>query len=154
MKSFAYTIGFCLIGAAANAACSDSTVDLRGDWGQARFTVELADDDQERSQGLMHRESLPTSSGMLFIYDYPRFSTFWMKNTLIPLDMIFADENGVVTHIHSNAIPHDETPIDGGGGVLAVLEINGGLAEKMGITIGSDLRHPSLTGDNLAWACE
>ena len=135
------------------AACSDGQVELRGDWGQARFSVELADDTDERARGLMHRETLPASAGMMFIYETPREATFWMKNTLIPLDMIFIGPTGVVTAIHENAIPLDLTGIDGGDGVLAVLEINGGLAHALGITVGSQVRHPGFQPESAVWPC-
>ena len=105
----------------AYAACSPDVVDIRGSFGQARFTVELADTGAERAQGLMFRESLPSSAGMLFVYESPQRASFWMKNTLIPLDMIFADSTGRITRVHSNAIPQDLTPIDGGDGVTTVL---------------------------------
>jgi uncharacterized membrane protein (UPF0127 family) len=75
-----------------------------------------------------------------------------MKNTLIPLDMIFADERGVVTSVHANAVPHDLTTIDGGEGVRFVLEINGGLAKRLGIVPGSEMRHPAI--DVPVWACD
>jgi len=75
-----------------------------------------------------------------------------MQNTLIPLDMIFADEAGVVQRVHSRAIPGDTTPIPGGDGILVVLEINGGLAETFGIGPGTELRHPAL-GPDAAWPC-
>lgn len=133
--------------------CRKDQAMLRGDWGQARFTVELADDDAERARGLMHRESLPQSAGMLFVYPAPRVAGFWMKNTLIPLDMLFLDSSGTVTHIHNEAIPHDETVIFGGDNILAVLEINGGLARAMGITVGSQMRHPAFAPDAAAWPC-
>ncbi|MFN3938117.1 MAG: DUF192 domain-containing protein [Gemmobacter sp.] len=137
----------------AVADCAPDRVDLRWSGGQARFTVELADTDATRARGLMFRERLPRSAGMLFLYDRPVRASFWMRNTLIPLDMIFADEAGRVTRVHVNARPHDETPIDGGPGVKAVLEINGGLAERLGIRPGAELRHPAL-GDGAAWPCE
>ena len=137
----------------AEPACRADTVLLRGDWGQARFSVELADTPQTRSQGLMFRESMPRSTGMLFIYDRPQRATFWMRNTLIPLDMIFTDEAGVVRHVHHEAIPGDETTIDGGSGILTVLEINGGLARAMGITVGSQMRHPAFAAATAAWPC-
>jgi uncharacterized membrane protein (UPF0127 family) len=143
-----------LAGSGAWAACSDTAVDLRGDWGAARFTVELADEPAERAQGLMHRESMARSAGMLFLYEAPQRATFWMRNTLIPLDMIFMDETGTVTHVHENAIPLDETTIDGGSGVQAVLEINGGLSGALGIGVGSQLRHPGLDQSVAAWPCE
>ena len=142
------------VAGAVASACSDNTVELRGDFGAARFTVELADDPQERSVGLMNRESMPMSAGMLFVYEAPQRATFWMRNTLIPLDMIFADESGTVTHVHENAIPLDESTIDGGAGVKFVLEINGGLAGPMGIAPGTEMRHASIHGPNAVWACE
>lgn len=137
----------------AYAGCASDRVDIRGEWGQARFTVDVADDPAERSQGLMHRESLPTGAGMLFAYDGPQRALFWMKNTLIPLDMIFMESNGVVTRIHENAIPQDLTLIEGGEQVMFVLEINGGLAKRLGIVEGSELRHPAI-GADAAWPCE
>ncbi len=143
-----------LAAAPAIADCAPDRVDIRGDFGQARFTVAVADEPAERSQGLMNVESLPRTSGMLFLYESPRRASFWMKNTLIPLDMIFTDETGTVTRIHENAVPHDETTIDGGPGVLAVLEINGGLASRMGIEPGSVIRHPGLDQDIAAWSCD
>jgi uncharacterized membrane protein (UPF0127 family) len=143
-----------LAASAASAACTEGAVELRGDWGTARFNVEVADDPAERAQGLMNRPSMPASAGMLFLYDAPQRATFWMKNTLIPLDMIFLDETGTVTRVHANAVPLDETTIDGGPGVVAVLEINGGLAAAIGITEGSQLRHPGLDQAQAAWPCE
>lgn len=142
-----------LFAAAADAACRDDMVELRGDWGTARFSVEIADTGETRAQGLMHRDSLPRSRGMLFVYDQPTRAMFWMRNTLIPLDMIFVDPRGMVRHVHHEAIPHDETPIDGGFGVKMVLEINGGLAGALGIDAGSEMRHPRLAQDDAAWPC-
>jgi hypothetical protein len=89
---------------------------------------------------------------MLFVYEDAGSPSFWMRNTLIPLDMIFVRPDGTVQHVHSEAIPGDETPISGGDGVLAVLEINGGLAEAMGIEEGSEMRHPAF-GAAAAWPC-
>lgn len=137
---------------AAPERCDPGEVWLRGDFGELRFSAELADDPAERARGLMHRESMARGAGMLFVYEYPQPAAFWMKNTLIPLDMIFMDEAGVVTRVHANAIPHDETAIPGGDAVKAVLEINGGLAAALGITEGAELRHPAL-GPEAAWAC-
>lgn len=136
------------------AACSEGRVELRGDWGTARFRVEVADTPEERSQGLMHRESLASSAGMLFVYDRPQRVSFWMQNTLIPLDMIFMDTTGTVTRIHENAVPQDRTSIPGGDDVQFVLEINGGMSGLLGITEGSEMRHPSVDPDLAAWPCE
>jgi uncharacterized membrane protein (UPF0127 family) len=76
-----------------------------------------------------------------------------MKNTLISLDMLFADETGTVTRLHEFAIPGDVTTIDGGDNVIAVLEINGGLSGRLGIKEGDVLQHPSF-GDKAAAPCE
>ncbi|WP_102110332.1 DUF192 domain-containing protein [Oceaniglobus roseus] len=136
------------------AACRDTVAELRGDWGQARFNVEIADDDGERAQGLMNRESMPKSAGMLFVYPREQSTSFWMRNTLIPLDMIFMDGTGTVTRVHSNAVPLDETPIPGGDDVMLVLEINGGLAKSLGIAPGTELRNPAVPQDGAAWPCD
>lgn len=142
-------------GAVASAeVCREDAVILRSDAGMARFRVELADTKAERAQGLMNRETLSKSAGMLFVYPRPQKVGFWMKNTLIPLDMIFLDETGTVKKVHSDAKPHDETPIMGGTGIFAVLEINGGLARKIGISEGWQMRHPSFAQDAAAWPCD
>ena len=135
------------------AECADDRVELRGDWGQASFRVEIADDDAERGRGLMFREELARGAGMLFVYDRPQPVSFWMRNTLIPLDMIFIGPEGRVTRVHENAVPLDETSISGGDGVLAVLEINGGLSQRMGIDVGSEVRHPAFEGEDAVWPC-
>ena len=139
---------------AAGAECREDRVDLRGDWGEARFRVELADDPEERAQGLMFVETMPRMEGMLFVYEAPQRATFWMKNTLIPLDMIFADRTGTVTRVHREAVPGDLTTIDGGADVYAVLEINGGLAGRLGIGPGTQLRHPAFADGTPAWSCD
>ncbi len=130
-----------LLAGAATAACSPNRVTLSGEKGEVSFSVEIADDAAERGQGLMFRESMPMSSGMLFVYEEPKSVAFWMKNTLIPLDMIFLNEQGVVEKVHENAVPGDLTPIPGGDNILVVLEINGGLARRLGIEAGTKMRH-------------
>ena len=141
-------------GGAAQAACAPDAVELRGPSGQQRFGVEVADDPAEQAQGLMFREKMATSAGMLFVFSKPKRAQFWMKNTLISLDMIFVDAKGVVTRVHSDAVPGDTTPIDGGEGVAFVLEINGGLSKRMGITVGSEMRHESVAQSGAAWPCD
>ncbi|MEM1079247.1 MAG: DUF192 domain-containing protein [Pseudomonadota bacterium] len=150
---YALIVGTCLAGV-AQASCAPDRVALQGPWGQAQFTIELADDDAERGRGLMFRESLPQRAGMLFVYDRPQSVSFWMRNTLIPLDMIFVDETGIVRHVYSNAVPLDETPIFGGDSILAVLEINGGLALQYGIAAGTLLQHPAFDQTMAAWPCD
>jgi uncharacterized protein len=153
MGSSRAALVFCLFTSAAHADCRPDTIEVRGQGGVTRFTIEVADTNAERSQGLMFRETMPASAGMLFVYENPRRASFWMENTLIPLDMIFADEKGIVTRIHENAVPRDRTPIDGGSGVQFVLEINGGLARRLGVTEGAALRHPAIDQSLAAFPC-
>lgn len=138
---------------AQDEVCAMDRLDIRGDFGAARFTVEIADDPAEQAQGLMYRESLASSQGMLFVYPRAGAPAFWMKNTLIPLDMLFITPEGVVQYVHEMAVPGDLTPIGGGDGVLAVLEIKGGLAGAIGIEPGDQLRHPAF-GAVAAWPCD
>lgn len=139
---------------AALAACRDDVVELRGDWGTARFRVELAQTPAERAQGLMNREEMAPGAGMLFIYPRPQPSIgFWMRNTLIPLDILFFDAAGVLKRRHIMAEPLDETMLPGGPGIQYVLEVNGGIARDMGIGEGSELRHPAIDQAGAAWPC-
>ncbi|HCP82547.1 MAG TPA: hypothetical protein DIT67_13620 [Octadecabacter sp.] len=138
---------------AANASCSLDTVTIRDDAGTVQFTVDVADSVEERSRGLMFVEEMATMQGMLFVYERPRRVSFWMRNTLIPLDMLFVDELGVVQNIHAMAQPLDETPIFGGEGIQFVLEINGGLAAMLGLEAGDQMQHPSF-GGGAVWPCE
>lgn len=142
-----------LLAAPVQAACRADVAEIRGDFGQVAFRVSVADSFAERARGLMFVEEMPRMSGMLFIYGVPQRVSFWMKNTLIPLDMIFLGPDGRIRRIHENAIPHDTTAIPGGPGILAVLEINGGMARKLGIDVGDALRHPGMPQEQAAWPC-
>ena len=133
--------------------CSDSVVDLRWDGGMSRFTVELADDPTERAQGLMFRESMGRYAGMLFAYPHEQSVSFWMQNTLIPLDMLFFDGRGVLQNVQHNARPLDPSSLFGGDNIQYVLEVNGGTVEKLGIKEGAEMRFPLLGGEAV-WACE
>jgi len=135
------------------STCTDTRVNLRWPGGQSAFTVEIADTDEERAQGLMHRESMGRFAGMLFVFDAPQRAVFWMENTLISLDMLFLDDRGVVQTIHENAIPLDRTGIDGGFGIRYVLEINGGMASILGLETGAELQHPAINQEIAAWPC-
>jgi len=144
VKPAIVVFGLCVSAAPAWAVCADDKVTVAGDWGQASFSVDVADDNAERAQGLMFVDNMPTLTGMLFVYDRPQSVSFWMKNTLIPLDMLFVAPDGEVLRVHENAIPGDLTPIPGGDGIQMVLEINGGLSRRLGITEGDVLQHPSF----------
>ncbi|MGZ9809819.1 DUF192 domain-containing protein [Pseudoroseicyclus sp. H15] len=148
------TLGLMVMGHAAHAvSCSDNKVIVKGDWGQASFSAQIADEPAERSQGLMNVPEMGALEGMLFVYEAPTHATFWMRNTLIPLDMLFFDETGTLTRLHERAVPLDETTIDGGQGVQYVLEINGGMASRLGIEEGDHMAHPVL-GDEAVLACD
>ncbi len=139
--------------AAAAQGCQPDEVAFRGPGGQARFRVELAATERDREHGLMDRRTMADGAGMLFVYDRPVHARFWMKDTLIPLDMIFLDPAGRVLGVAANARPMDETIIDGGEGVQFVLEINGGLAARLGIAPGSQMQSPALDQGRAAWPC-
>jgi uncharacterized membrane protein (UPF0127 family) len=100
------------------------------------FHVELALGPLDQLRGLMERTSLPADEGMLFVFPDEQPRSFWMKDTLIPLDMIFIRQDGTIGHIHANAAPNDMTSIPSQGPAMAVLELNGGTAAKLGIKPG------------------
>ena len=98
-----------------------------------RFNVEVARTDAEQDKGLMFRTSLPADGGMLFPFEKPRIGSFWMKNTLIPLDIIFIRADGSIDRIAENTIPESLEPVVSGGEVSAVLELAGGTAARLDI---------------------
>jgi uncharacterized membrane protein (UPF0127 family) len=107
----------------------------------AAFHIEYAITPEQHATGLMHRSSLPKNQSMLFINKTAREVVMWMKNTLIPLDMLFIDEKNNISHIHHNAQPHSLEHIASQGKVKAVLEINGGLAHELNINIGDEVHY-------------
>jgi len=109
--------------------------------GPVTFTVEIADDEAEREQGLMYRTSLGPNAGMLFEWTVPAQRAFWMKNTYIPLDIIYIGFNGRILSIAAMAEPFSEEPIPSQGAALGVLEIAGGRAAELGIDIGDQVHH-------------
>lgn len=98
-----------------------------------RFRVEVARTADEQARGLMFRESLPADGGMIFPMKPPRVASFWMKNTVIPLDMIFIRADGTIARIASETVPYSLEPVDSGEPVVAVLELAGGKATALGI---------------------
>ncbi len=105
------------------------------------FQVEIARDEESRARGLMNRRFLPADRGMLFEFDREAPVAFWMKNTYIPLDMIFISPKGVVTNVVANAEPLSERAIPSGPPCIAVLELNGGAAAAIGLKVGDTVRH-------------
>lgn len=137
----------------ARAACRPDRAEVLTDAGRQAFRVALAVTPEERARGLMQVPEMPLGEGMLFLFEREAPRAFWMRNTLIPLDIIFFDATGRVTAIQADAQPMDETSLPGGEAQY-VLEINGGLAARMGIDDAAVLRHPAIDQDIAAAPCE
>jgi len=127
-------------------AAGTGTVVLKTKTGEHRYTVEIATTNGERAKGLMFRRSLPEDSGMLFIYDPPQPVGMWMRNTYIPLDMVFITGEGTVRRVEANTEPFSTDLINSGGDVAAVLELNAGQAAKIGVRPGDQVIFPGLEG--------
>ena len=125
----------------------DSLVLHTADGTERAFDIELAVSPQQQSQGLMYRHSLAEDAGMLFIYRPAREVSMWMKNTVIPLDMLFIAEDGEIVKIVERTVPLSLTPISSDRRVRAVLEINGGMADRLGIRPGDRVIHPAFEAD-------
>jgi uncharacterized membrane protein (UPF0127 family) len=106
------------------------------------FSVELVDTDEARAQGLMYRKELPEGQGMLFDFKRDGPISMWMRNTYVPLDMIFIQRDGRILRIEENTQPLSERIISSGGPVRAVLEVAAGTARKLGIGPGDRIAHP------------
>jgi len=110
--------------------------------GAHRFTVEVAETPEQMEQGLMFRRTLAPDAGMLFDYKVPTVATMWMRNTMIPLDMLFVDAQGRIVNIHQRAVPQSLEVIAAVAPVRAVIELNGGTATRLGIAPGDRVQHP------------
>ncbi len=108
------------------------------------FTVEMALTPEQQRMGLMFRTSMPLDGGMLFVFPQPRTASFWMRNTLISLDMLFIAADGTVVNIAERTETRSDRSYRSAGPVRAVLEINGGLSALLGITAGDRVEHPAF----------
>ncbi len=109
-----------------------------------KFDIEIASSNEERSQGLMYRKNMATNAGMLFVYEKPNNIMMWMKNTYIPLDMLFLNSEGKIVYIKENTTPHSTKTISSDQDVIGVLELNAGTAFKLGIKVGDIAQHRFL----------
>ena len=100
------------------------------------FSVLIAESNKDRRQGLMHIDFMEENQGMLFVFNPPRRVSMWMRNTPMPLDILFINRNGKIINIEENTTPYSTKALSSGGTIYWVLEINGGLAKKMGIKAG------------------
>lgn len=121
-----------------------STVGIVTTTGKHRFTVWIAADDRSRAQGLMNVRELPAAHGMLFLFARREPAAFWMKDTYLPLDIIFIGEGGVVVNVAENARPLSLEPIESAAPVIAVLELAGGTANRIGLAPGDKVDSPAL----------
>ncbi|NDW07508.1 DUF192 domain-containing protein [Jiella pacifica] len=128
----------------AFAAAELSKAVLHTKSGDREVMVELALTPEQREVGLMNRSEMPRDQGMLFRFDETRHVAMWMKNTLIPLDMLFMDETGEIVTIKTNAQPLSLDIIPSGQPVRYVLELNGGAAARYGVSIGDRLEHDAI----------
>ena len=133
-----------IVAQASALAAGTGTLVLETESGDHSFNIEVANTNQERALGLMFRRSLPADGGMLFLYDRPQPAAMWMKNTLIPLDMVFISPDGTVHRIEQNAEPHSTALIPSEGPVVGVLELNGGEAAKIRLKRGDKVLYPGL----------
>ena len=104
------------------------------------FTVEMALTPEQQETGLMFRREVPADKGMMFIWPEPRDVPMWMKNTLVPLDMVFIGSDGTVTRIAENTVPGSLAAISPGGAIKGTLELQGGLTEKLDIRVGDKVQ--------------
>ena len=109
---------------------------------EVRFTVEIARTPAERSRGLMHRDRLDADKGMLFVYEAEQPVTMWMRDTRIPLDMLFIGAAGTIVSIRERAVPYSEEVINSEKPAIAVLEVNGGTVSRHGIQPGDQVTLP------------
>lgn len=108
------------------------------------FTVELAISEDQREYGLMFRKAMPEDHGMLFVFEKARNVMMWMENTPLPLDMLFLSAGGTITHIQENAVPYSKAIINSGGPVKYVIELNGGVARKLGLSVGDKVSSATI----------
>jgi uncharacterized protein len=140
-------LAFALVAQTSGVAAGTDTIELQTETGAHRYTVELARTPQEKALGLMFRRSLPEDRGMLFLYGRPQLAGMWMKNTFISLDMVFIAADGRVHRIETHTEPLSTALVSSGGEVVAVLELNAGQADKIGLKPGDKAVFPGLGGD-------
>ena len=125
-----------------------STIEIKTNKGDYTFLVELALSPSQKSYGLMYRQSMPENHGMLFIYDKPQVATMWMKNTYIPLDMVFIKSDGIIENIIQRTTPHSLDVLSATNKVRSVLELNAGTISKLGIKAGDEVIHDIFVNRN------
>ncbi len=136
----------------AAADCAADRIEFRTDAGTVGFTVEVAADEPSRSRGLMFRETMPKEAGMVFVYPDAAERAFWMKNTPLPLDIIFLSKRGVICGMAESTVPFSLDHIRSGCDAQLVLEVNAGVAAETGLKRGAVARRAEFLDP--AWPCE
>jgi len=130
----------------ACASAATSQVIIHSQKGELiRVSVEIADTPQKRSFGLMYRRDLPESHGMLFLFPREESLSFWMKNTPLPLDIVFINVDHTIVSIAQNTTPFSEKPLPSGSPAQFVLEVNGGFCQRHGVTVGDRVEFTELS---------
>jgi uncharacterized protein len=127
--------------AAAQEKFETEALSIESGSGTLAFTVEMARTKSQHAQGLMYRRSLAADAGMLFVYGKTGRHAMWMKNTFIPLDMVFIDASGSIVTIYERAVPQSTNSIPSRRRVKATLELRGGTVSRLGIKVGDRVRH-------------
>jgi len=152
LSRWAGAISFCILlllpanylGAAEETAAPTELLIVVSNSTSHEFQVEVARTPEARGTGLMYRREMPPSHGMLFTFEPSQLVVMWMRNTYIPLDMLFIANNGQITSIAENTVPLTDTRISSGREVRGVLEIGGGLVATLGLRPGDFVRHPAF----------
>ena len=137
----AFALLACLVASELRAQAAEALT-IRSKNGSHAFSVEVARTDADRTQGLMYRRSMPQDHGMLFNFGEPQPITMWMKNTYLPLDMVFIRADGTIARIARNTEPLSTRISPSGEPVPAVLELNAGVTARLGIEPGDRVEHP------------
>ena len=142
MKKVLFAIGLVFLLGNGEDMYPERLVVTTDDGRQHEFQIDIADTSEKAARGLMFRTEVPSDAGMLFVSDETRIWTMWMKNTLIPLDMVFFDENNVIVEIKEKATPYSLDLISSSIPVKGVLELNGGTAQRLKLAPGHVISFP------------
>ncbi|MEM7546538.1 MAG: DUF192 domain-containing protein [Pseudomonadota bacterium] len=135
----------------SDEVCATDRIDFNTENGIVSFSIEVVDTPETRARGLMERTDLERDEGMLFVHETASQMSFWMKNTPLPLDIVFLNKRGVICSITARTTPYSLDHIPSGCASQTVLEVNAGVAEEQGLRVGTPGRHPAI--NQPVWAC-